>query len=83
METYVAGFALFVIVITIIFVAVFVALARWIFKINVIVDHLESINDKLNLLTSSNIKSPMSGPDIEIHKDKTPDNDTLKNDFPK
>ena len=82
METFVVGFVLFVIV-TVIFIAIFVALARWIFRINDIVDHLEAINDKLNSLTSLKTKSPVSGPDIEIHNNKAQENETLNNDFTK
>lgn len=83
METFFAGFVLFVILITIIFVAIFVALARWIFRINDIVDHLEAINDKLNSLTSLNTKSLLSDPDIEIHNSAPKENESLKNDIPK
>ena len=78
-----AGFVLFVILITIIFVAIFVALARWIFRINDIVDHLEAINDKLNSLTSLNTKSLLSDPDIDIHNSAPKENESLKNDIPK
>jgi len=83
METFFAGFVLFVILITIIFVAIFVALARWIFRINDIVDHLEAINDKLNSLTSLNTKSLLSDPDIDIHNSAPKENESLKNDIPK
>jgi hypothetical protein len=83
METFFAGFVLFMILITIIFVAIFVALARWIFRINDIVDHLEAINDKLNSLTSLNTKSLLSDPDIEIHNSAPKENESLKNDIPK
>ena len=83
METFAVGFVLFVIITTVIFIAIFVMLARWIFRINVIVDHLEAINDKLNSLTSVNTKSPASGPDIEIHNSAPKDDESLKNDFPK
>ena len=83
METFFVGFVLFVILITIIFVAIFVALARWIFRINDIVDHLEAINDKLNSLTSINTKSLLSDPDIEIHNSAPKENESLKNDIPK
>ena len=83
METFAVGFGLFVIIVMVIFIAIFVMLARWIFRINVIVDHLEAINDKLNSLTSSNIKVPSSGPDIEIRNSVPKDDESLKNDFPK
>ena len=83
METFFVGFVLFVILITIIFVAIFVALARWIFRINDIVDHLEAINDKLNSLTSLNTKSLLSDPDIDIHNSAPKENESLKNDIPK
>ena len=83
METFAVGFGLFVIIVMVIFIAIFVMLARWIFRINVIVDHLEAINDKLNSLTSSYIKVPSSGPDIEIRNSVPKDDESLKNDFPK
>ncbi|MDD4357306.1 MAG: hypothetical protein PHN98_08655 [Smithellaceae bacterium] len=83
METFLISSVLFVIIVTVIIIAIFVALARWIFRINVIVDHLEAINDKLHSLTSLNTKAPTSGPDIEIHNSKPQENETLKNDFPK
>ena len=83
METLAVGFVLFVMIMTVISIAIFVALARWIFRINDIVDHLEAINDKLNSITSLNTKSPASGPDIEIHDSKPHESGTLKNDFPK
>ena len=83
METFFAGFVVFVILITIIIVAIFVMSARWIFRINDIVDHLEAINDKLNTLSSLNTKFPVSGPDIEIHNSVPKENESLKNDFPK
>lgn len=83
METFAVGFVLFVVIMTVISIAIFVALARWIFRINDIVEHLEAINDKLNSLTSLNTKSPASGPDIEIHDSKPQESGMLKNDFPK
>ena len=83
METFAIGFVLFVIIMTLISIAIFVALARWVFRINVIVDYLEAINDKLNSLTSVNAKSPASDPDIEIRNSIPKDDESLKNDFPK
>ncbi|PKN87868.1 MAG: hypothetical protein CVU51_04990 [Deltaproteobacteria bacterium HGW-Deltaproteobacteria-1] len=83
MESFFAGFVLFVIIITGAFIAIFVVLARWIFRINDIVEQLEAMNDKLNSLTSLNTKSPLSGPDIEIYSSKPQENEELKNDFPK
>jgi hypothetical protein len=82
MEVFLAGFALFIIIV-IICIAIFVALARWVFRINDIVSNLESINDKLNSITSINTKSPVSGPDIEFHKSTSQENEVLKNDIPK
>lgn len=74
---------LFVIIITVVSIAIFAVLARWIFRINDIVDQLETMNDKLNSLTSLNTKSPLSGPDIEIHKSAPKENEMEKNEFPK
>jgi hypothetical protein len=83
MEPFLVGFVLFMIIITVVFIAIFVVLARWIFRINDIVDQLEAMNDKLNSLTSLNTKSSLSGPDIEIHKSAPKENEMEKNDFPK
>ena len=54
METFVG-----IIILMIIFVAIIVAISRWIFRINDIVEILESINTKLNGLTVANPKQPV------------------------